>query len=108
MGRGYAAVKSDGVKRVSLIINASCKDGEDRTAWFFFDKMLIDGPKPDLVTYSTKIDGFFLQNKVHEAEAVIKLRDDNGLSFDVIGYSAVINGYCKCGGLIGLLRCWRK
>lgn len=92
MGRGYAAVKSDAGERVSLIINASCKDGEDQIACFFFDKMLIDGPKPDVVTYSTMIDGFLLQNKVHEAEAVIKLRDDNGPSFDVVGYSAVING----------------
>lgn len=52
MGRGYAAVKSDAGERVSLIINASCKDGEDQIASFFFDKMLIDGPKPDVLRAS--------------------------------------------------------
>ncbi|MED6133879.1 hypothetical protein PIB30_032342 [Stylosanthes scabra] len=60
-----------------------------------FDMLLESGHKPDFVTYSSIIDGFFLVNKVNEAAKLFDSMIKAGLAPSVQSYSIMINGYCK-------------
>ncbi|MED6220459.1 hypothetical protein PIB30_045013 [Stylosanthes scabra] len=53
------------------------------------------GVKPDVVTYSSLIDGYCLINEVNKAKCTFEAMTQRGVAPNVQSYSIMINGFCK-------------
>ncbi|XP_040967082.1 pentatricopeptide repeat-containing protein At5g16640, mitochondrial-like [Gossypium hirsutum] len=62
-------------------------------------KMLKLGVEPDVVTFSTLINGFCNQNKIFEVVSIFDEMAERGYQAQLIAYNTILKGLCKIGNI---------
>ena len=60
-------------------------------------EMLDQNVHPDKFVYTTLIDGFIRSENLVEARKIFEFMEHKGVPPDVVGYNAMIKGYCQFG-----------
>ncbi|KAG0496688.1 hypothetical protein HPP92_001379 [Vanilla planifolia] len=66
-------------------------------AFKVFNRMIVCGLRPDVVTYTTLISGFCKDGSIKQMETLLDEMESIGLDMDVVAYSVLIHGYCRTG-----------
>ena len=59
-----------------------------------FARMIKFGERPNVATYNSFMDGYFMVNNVTDINEVFNKMVQSGLGADVVRYSILINGFC--------------
>ncbi|KAK9140812.1 hypothetical protein Scep_010493 [Stephania cephalantha] len=92
-----------------ILIDGLCKAGTIEDSINLFDEMTHRGISPDIMIYTVIVSGLCQEKRTGDAKRLLlDTTKMNKCSPDTIAYHALLNGFCKLGGMdeiVSILKC---